>query len=39
MEDNERSAGPEKEKRNYVGYEYKEITTDSSMLSLLLDGY
>lgn len=39
MEDNERSAVWEKEKRNYVGYEYKEIVADSSMVSLLLDGY
>ena len=28
MEDNERSAVPGKEKRNYVGYEYKEIVAD-----------
>lgn len=39
MEGNERSAFQEKEKRNYVGYEYKEIAADSSMVSLLLDGY
>lgn len=39
MEDKERNADPEKEKRNYVGYEYKEITADSDMVSLLLDGY
>lgn len=39
MEDNERSAVLEKEKRNYVGYEYKEITADSSMVSFFLDGY
>ncbi|MDE7274883.1 MAG: hypothetical protein K2N95_17880 [Lachnospiraceae bacterium] len=25
--------------RNYVGYEYKEITADNSMVSLFLDGY
>lgn len=29
----------EKEKRNYVGYEYKEIIADHNMVSLLLDGY
>lgn len=28
-----------KGQRNYIGYEYKEITVDSSMASLLLDGY
>lgn len=39
MEDNERSAVPEKEKRNYVGYEYKEIAADGQLVSLLLDGY
>lgn len=39
MEDNERSAVLEKEKRNYVGYEYKEIATDGQLVSLLLDGY
>jgi len=39
MDDNGRSAFPEKKQRNYVGYEYKEIETDSSMVSLLLDGY
>lgn len=27
------------EERNYVGYEYKEIVADSSMVALLLDGY
>lgn len=27
------------DERNYVGYEYKEIVADSSMVSLLLDGY
>lgn len=25
--------------KNYVGYEYKEITAEDSMVSLLLDGY
>jgi len=39
MEDNERSAVSEKEKRNYVGYEYKEIVAAGQMVSLLLDGY
>lgn len=39
MDDNGRNVCPEKEQRNYVGYEYKEIVTDSSMVSLLLDGY
>ena len=39
MDDNGRKAFPEKEQRNYVGYEYKEIVADSSMVSLLLDGY
>ena len=28
-----------KKQKNYVGYEYKEITADDSMVSLLLDGY
>lgn len=39
MEDNGRSEALEKEKRNYVGYEYKEIEADDNMVSLLLDGY
>ena len=39
MEGNERSAVSEKEKRNFVGYEYKEIVADGQMVSLLLDGY
>ena len=39
MEDHGRSAVAEKEKRNYVGYEYKEIAAENSMVSLLLDGY
>lgn len=29
----------EKEQKKYVGYEYKEIVADSSIVSLLLDGY
>lgn len=29
----------DKTQRNYVGYEYKEIMADDSMVSLLLDGY
>lgn len=28
-----------KKQKNYVGYEYKEITADDRMVSLLLDGY
>lgn len=39
MDDNERSASPGKERKNYVGYEYKEIAADGQMVSLLLDGY
>lgn len=39
MDDKVRSAFQGKEKTNYVGYEYKEIEADSSMVSLLLDGY
>lgn len=29
----------EKQQKNFVGYEYKEITADSSRISFLLDGY
>ena len=39
MDDNEKKAFSEKTQRNYVGYEYKEITANSSMISLFLDGY
>lgn len=39
MDDNRRGLFPEKEQRNYVGYEYKEIVADNSRVSLLLDGY
>lgn len=39
MEENERSAVQNKEKRNYVGYEYKEIAAEEQLVSLLLDGY
>lgn len=39
MEDNGKRDALQKEQRNYVGYEYKEIAADSSMVSLLLDGY
>lgn len=39
MENDERSQIPEREKRNYVGYEYKEIVADGQLVSLLLDGY
>lgn len=31
--------GTEKKRRNYVGYEYKEIPADGRFASLLLDGY
>lgn len=37
--DENKSVFPEKEQRNYVGYEYKEIVADSSMVALFLDGY
>lgn len=39
MDDNGRTAVSVKEQKKYVGYEYKEIVADSSMISLLLDGY
>lgn len=39
MDDNGRGAVLEKEQKKYVGYEYKEIVANSSMISLLLDGY
>lgn len=39
MEEHRKIAVPEKEQRNYVGYEYKEVVADNSMVSLLLDGY
>ena len=29
----------EKERKNYVGYEYKEVTADHRMTALLMDGY
>ena len=29
----------EKQQKNFIGYEYKEIITDSSRVSFLLDGY
>ncbi len=29
----------EGQQKNYIGYEYKEIATDSNRISLLLDGY
>lgn len=38
MDKNEREYS-EKKQNNYIGYEYKEIEGDSSMVSLLLDGY
>ncbi|WP_099470146.1 hypothetical protein [Konateibacter massiliensis] len=28
-----------KNKRSYIGYEYKELLTDSSMVSMYIDGY
>lgn len=31
--------GTGRQQKNFVGYEYKEIATDSSRLSFLLDGY
>lgn len=39
MDANEKRAVPEKAKRNYVGYEYKEVAADGDMAALLLDGY
>ena len=39
MSDHEKVTFSEKSQKNYVGYEYKEITADDSMASLLLDGY
>lgn len=39
MEDDGKRAAAQREQRNYVGYEYKEIVAESSMVSLLLDGY
>ena len=39
MNDNERNAVSTKEKRNYVGYEYKEVIVDGQLASLLMDGY
>ena len=29
----------ERQQKNFIGYEYKEIITDSSRVSFLLDGY
>lgn len=28
-----------KKQRSYIGYEYKELTAESSMMPLLIDGY
>lgn len=39
MDDREERAFAEKRQKNYIGYEYKEIVADNSMVSLLLDGY
>ena len=39
MEDKEKSTAWEREQRNYVAYEYKEVVADGQMVSLLLDGY
>lgn len=37
--DDGRRAFADKKQGNFVGYEYKEIITDNSMVALLLDGY
>ncbi|MDE5931565.1 MAG: hypothetical protein K2H40_03645, partial [Lachnospiraceae bacterium] len=39
MDDKEERVLSEKKQKNYIGYEYKEITADNSMVALLLDGY
>lgn len=39
MDGNVKRVFPDKKQGNYIGYEYKEILADNSMLSLLLDGY
>lgn len=39
MKENGRNVIREKEKRNYVGYEYKEISADNNMIPLFQDGY
>ena len=39
MDDKEEKVFSEKKHRNYIGYEYKEIVVDDSMVALLLDGY
>lgn len=39
MADKEKEVFSEKNQRNYVGYEYKEIAAEEQMVSLLLDGY
>lgn len=39
MDDNEKKTCSGETKRNYVGYEYKEIMADRQLVSLLLDGY
>ncbi|HBI62420.1 MAG TPA: hypothetical protein DDY31_14610 [Lachnospiraceae bacterium] len=39
MEDSGKDAFTDKKHGNYVGYEYKEILADNSMVSLLQDGY
>lgn len=39
MEESGRSVTAEREQRNYVGYEYKEIAADGQLAALLLDGY
>ena len=39
MDDYGRTYIPEKRQKNYIGYEYKEISGDSNILALLLDGY
>lgn len=39
MSEDGRRTFPAKTQKNYVGYEYKEITAQDNMVSLLLDGY
>lgn len=39
MEENGRREVSEKNRKNYIGYEYKDIIVDDNMSSLLLDGY
>lgn len=39
MADCERMTFPARNQKDFVGYEYKEIAAEDSMVSLLLDGY